>query len=78
MLRGNKTSLRSLLARRYFQISGRAASQQALADALLVIEGIAQEAVASTLYMRVAEHEGALWLDLGDHTGRAIRITGEG
>ena len=43
MLRGGKTSLRALLAREYFTRTGKAATQQALADALLVIEGMAQE-----------------------------------
>ena len=75
MLRGGKTSLRALLAREYFTRTGRAAAQQALADALLVIEGIAQDVAESELYMRTARHEGALWLDLGDPTGRAICIT---
>jgi hypothetical protein len=78
MLRGGKTSLRALLAREYFTRTGKAATQQALADALLVIEGIAQDAEESTLYMRTAQHEGTLWLDLGDHAGRAVRITADG
>lgn len=78
MLRGGKPSLRALLANNYFKVSGRAAPQQALADALLVIKGVAQEETESKLHMRVAEHAGALWLDLGDHSGRAVRITGEG
>jgi hypothetical protein len=78
MLRGGKTSLRALLAREYFTRTGKAATQQALADALLVIEGIAQDADESRLYLRAAQHEGALWLDLGDHTGRAVQITRNG
>jgi hypothetical protein len=78
MLRGGKTSLRAMLAREYFTITRRAATQQALADALLVIEGIAQNASSSRLYLRTAQHEGALWLDLGDHTGRAVRVTARG
>ncbi len=78
MLRGSKTSLRALLAREYFTRTGKAATQQALADALLVIEGMAQEQDESRLFMRVAQHMGALWLDLGDSTGRAVRITSSG
>lgn len=78
MLRGGRTSLRALLAREYFTRTGRAATQQALADALLVIEGIAQDAAESELYLRAARHEGALWLDLGDPSGRAARITPAG
>jgi len=78
MLRGGKTSLRALLAREYFTRTGKAAAQQALADALLVVEGIAQDADESRLYLRAAQHEGALWLDLGDHTGRAVQVTRRG
>jgi hypothetical protein len=74
MLRGGKTSLRALLARQYFARTGRAATQQALADALTVIEGMAQEQEESRLYLRVAQHDGSLWLDLGDTTGRAVKI----
>ena len=78
MLRGGKTSLRALLAREYFTRTGRTATQQALADALLVIEGIAQDAEESELYLRAAQHDGALWLDLGDLTGRAVKVTSNG
>ena len=46
--------------------------------ALLVIEGLAQEQDESQLAIRAAEDEGALWLDLGDRTGRAVRVTASG
>jgi hypothetical protein len=78
MLRGGKTSLRALLAREYFTRTGKAAAQAALADALLVVEGIAQDAEESKLYMRAGRLEDSLWLDLGDHTGRAVQITRHG
>ncbi len=78
MLRGSKTSLRALLAREYFSRSGRAATQQALADSLLVLEGVAQEADPEVLHLRAARHGRSLWLDLGDHTGRAVEVTAEG
>ena len=78
MLRGSKTSLRGQLAGAFFRHTGRAAPQQALADALLVVEGLAQEAEEIDLFLRVARNAGVLWLDLGDSTGRAIRITGDG
>ncbi|GAB3995305.1 hypothetical protein GCM10029992_12210 [Glycomyces albus] len=70
--------LRGLLARAFFERHGKAPSQQALADALLVIEGYAADADEDRLYQRVAEHGGALWLDLGDTEGRAVEITGNG
>lgn len=78
MLRGAKTSLRGQLSRLYFRRCGRAAPQQALADALLVIEGMAQESDEEELYLRVARHGDDLWLDLGDQTGQAVRINSAG
>lgn len=78
MLRGGKASLRAQLARGYFTACGKAPPQQALADALLVLQGMAEDSHPGSLYQRVARHGGALWLDLGDRTGRAVRITGAG
>ena len=79
LLRGGKPSLRSILARRYFAVAGRAASQQALADALMVLEGRAAETGPAELHIRVADHtDGATWIDMGDTTGRAIRLTAAG
>jgi hypothetical protein len=79
MLRGGKTSLRNQLARAYYARTGRAAAQQALADAMLVLEGMAQEQDESRLFLRAARHDdGSLWLDLGDQSGRAVRITAAG
>ena len=75
MLRGGKTSLRGQLARDYYARTGRAAGQQALADALMVVDGIAQDQDESRLYLRAGQLGGALWLDLGDQAGRAVRIT---
>jgi hypothetical protein len=78
LLRGGKTSLRNQLAKEYFTRYRRAAPQQALADALLVLEGVAQEAETVALHLRVAQHDGDTWLDLGDTTGRAIQVTANG
>lgn len=73
-LRGGRTSLRAGLARDYFNLYKRAAPQQGLADALLVLEGLGQDQAATELHLRVAEHGGLLWLDLGDATGQAVKI----
>lgn len=78
MLRGGKTSLRAQLSHDYFSRYGKAAPQQGLADALLTIEGMAQDADEERLFMRVARHGKDLWLDLGDATGRAVRVSAEG
>lgn len=73
-LRGGKGSLRAELADAYYATAGKVSAQQALADALLVLEGRAQHEPAERLHLRVAEHDGAHYLDLGDVTGRAVRI----
>ncbi|MGK5171832.1 hypothetical protein [Geodermatophilus sp. CPCC 205761] len=78
MVRGGGTSLRAQLAREHFRRLGRTASQQALTDALAVVEGIAADGAEQRLDLRVARRDGALWLDLGDATGRAVRVTGSG
>jgi energy-coupling factor transporter ATP-binding protein EcfA2 len=39
---------------------------------------MAQDTEESRLYLRAAQHDGNLWLDLGDHTGRAVQITRTG
>jgi ParB-like chromosome segregation protein Spo0J len=78
LLRGGKTSLRGQLAREYFTRHRKAAPQQALADALLVVEGAAAEEEERELHLRVARHGGAVWLDLDDATGRAVRIIESG
>jgi hypothetical protein len=78
MLRGSKTSLRSMLAREYFRVWRKAAPQQALADCFLVLEGVAQENNEADLYLRVAGHQGSWWLDLAEQTGAAIKISSSG
>lgn len=79
LLRGGKRSLRALLAREYFTSTGKAASQAALADALTVIEGFAQEEDPRRLYVRAADVDGSvLWLDLGDQSGRTVRVAADG
>jgi DNA polymerase I-like protein with 3'-5' exonuclease and polymerase domains len=77
-LRGGHNSLRAALARRFFEECHSTTSQQALADALLVLEGEALGLKPEMLHLRTARAEGALWLDLGDATGQAARISGTG
>lgn len=78
LLRGGRSSLRAQLARGYYGATGKAAGQQALADALLVIEGHALEGEPRPLHLRVAEQAGRTYLDLGDRTGRAVEIDAAG
>ncbi|MEU2348801.1 bifunctional DNA primase/polymerase [Modestobacter sp. NPDC049651] len=78
MLRGGRMSLRSQLAAEYRRRTEGVARSQALTDALAVIEGFAQEQEPQTLHQRVARHGDDLWLDLGDTSGRAVRINASG
>lgn len=75
-LRGGRQSLRAVLARAYFDEHGGAAPQQSLADALLVLEGHGQSRDPEPLHLRVAPGNGphTVWLDMGDATGRAVKI----
>lgn len=78
MLRGGKASLRAELSATYFTAHGKAAPQQALADALLVVEGTCQATEPVEAHLRVAEHHGAVYVDLGDTEERVVRIDGAG
>ncbi len=73
MLRGNK-SLRSDLAKTFFQKKKRVASQQALTDALQIIDGFAQETPPQELFLRVANQSNRIVLDLRDLEASAVII----
>jgi hypothetical protein len=78
MLRGGKNSLRAELAKAHYRKHGKAAPQQALADALLVLEGEATDNDPSTVHLRIAAANGAIWYDLGDTAETVIKITAAG
>lgn len=77
-LRGSRHSLRAKLAQSYFTQRGTAPSQSALADALMVLEGKAQQCEPEPLHLRVARDKDDLVLDLGDATGSAVVINSAG
>ncbi|WP_419705324.1 hypothetical protein [Promicromonospora sp. NFX87] len=74
MLRGGRSSLRGELAKAYRERTGAIAGQQALADALLVLQGTATESEPVEVHVRVAEHAGATWIDLGDAAEHVVRV----
>lgn len=74
VFRGGKNSLRSGLAMRFEQQLGRPPSQNALSEAMLVLEGIADTRPTVKLPLRVARSNGELVLDLGTPDGRAVII----
>jgi hypothetical protein len=70
---------RSWLRRRYYDVTGGAPSPAALRSALDALEAQAQfDGPRRAVYMRVAEHDGCLYLDLADAHWRAVEIGPEG
>jgi hypothetical protein len=66
---------RRWIARRYFDANGAAPSSQPLQDALGVLEGTALfEGEEHSVYTRLGEEDGRIYLDLGDHEWRAVEI----
>jgi hypothetical protein len=66
---------RSWLRRRYYQATAEAPSPAQLRSALDTLEAQAQfDAPRRAVYMRVAEQDGRLYLDLADEHWRAIEI----
>ncbi|NEC92620.1 ATP-binding protein [Streptomyces sp. SID12501] len=78
-LRG-RAGLRQRLARRFADAyPGEVASQSALADAMTVLEGIAEDTDPVAVHLRVGRAPaGAIVVDLGTADGRAVVITGTG
>jgi hypothetical protein len=73
-LRGGKLGMRTKLAGRYFEKHKTVPSQQALADACNVIESHAAQQPPRTLHLRVAERDGAVYIDMADDRDRVIVI----
>ncbi|MBE8478272.1 ATP-binding protein [Streptomyces justiciae] len=76
----NKGGLRQRLARQFADAyPGEVASQSALADAMTVLEGIADSGDPEPVHLRVGrEPAGAVVVDLGSADGRAVVVTATG
>ncbi|MDP9478807.1 MAG: hypothetical protein M3R38_24520, partial [Actinomycetota bacterium] len=71
--------LRLWLQRRFYEEFGRPPGAQALQDALGVAEAKALfEGEEISVHVRVAEHEGAIYVDLANDRWEAVRITERG
>lgn len=58
---------------------GRGIGTKGLDEAILALEGQAMcEGDCLPVHIRVAEHDGVLWLDLADPEGRYVRVDGAG
>ncbi|MEU9136214.1 ATP-binding protein [Streptomyces sp. NPDC048404] len=76
----NKGGLRQRLARQFADAyPGEVASQSALADAMTVLEGLAEDADPVPVHLRVGrDAAGAVVVDLGSTDGRAVVVTATG
>lgn len=76
MIRGGRNGLRAELARWFFTEHSMVPSQQGIADACSVLEGYAGQADPQQVSLRVAEHNGTVYIDMGDSDGHIIEISG--
>ena len=64
---------------RYFAATATAPSSQAIEDALRVYEGYAKhQGPVHKLFLRIGEHDGAVYIDLGDAQWRSVEVKGDG
>jgi hypothetical protein len=77
--RVRSVGFRRYLARLYYASTNSAPSSQAIADAGAVLEGQAlYDAPMRPVFLRLAQHEGRIYIDLGDDSWQAIEITPSG
>jgi Domain of unknown function (DUF3854) len=70
---------RDWLMRRYYEAEGSAPSTQAVQDALDVLRGKARfDGATHEVHTRLAEHEGAIYLDLCDELWRVVGVSRDG
>ena len=72
-------AFRQWLCRQFYQQTHKAPSSQAVADALSVLEGKASfEGPERPVFVRVAEHNGCIYLDLANDKWQVVKITDSG
>lgn len=70
---------RTWLRRRYFELNRKAPGSQGVQDAVENLCGTAVFAGQErTVHVRVAAHDGAIYLDLADEAWRAVEVTARG
>ena len=75
ILRVRSRLFRTWLAGAYWRASGRPAGGQALTDAIDVLAAVAQfEGPDRRVGLRLAEHRGAIYLDLADERWRVVEV----
>jgi len=72
-------AFRTWLQRAFYERYGELAHHQAVADAIDALAGRALfDGAEHPVFVRIAEHAGALYLDLADEQWRAVEITADG
>ena len=67
------------LRRKHYEATGAAAAAGAISSALDLLEARAQfDSPQRAVYLRVAEHDGRIYLDLADESWRAVEIGADG
>ena len=75
ILRIRSRTFRTWLAGRYWRANGRSAGGQALSDAIDVLASVGLfEGPQRPVGLRIAKHDGAIYLDLADDRWRVIEI----
>jgi Domain of unknown function (DUF3854) len=70
-------AFRMWLAGMYFNVEGKGIGSQTMQDTLSTLEAIAlygQDSVTREVHLRIAEHQGKIYLDLGTPDWKAIEI----
>jgi len=71
------TAVRHLLQYSFFQTQNKPVRPAAVQEAIALLEGKAHfEGQQHTVYQRVAEYEGSIYLDLADAERQTVKITG--
>jgi len=72
-------AVRRFLIRRFYQSEGKPPSSQALQSTLDLLEARAAfDGAERKVFVRLAEHEGAIYLDLANSQWEAVEISGSG
>lgn len=75
---GGSDSLRACLAAEFYERRKRVPRSSSISDAMLVIGGLAKKQPRRAVFLRCAPVAGDYEIDIGDETGRCIRVTAAG
>lgn len=78
MMSESRADLRYELADAYFDQNGKVANSSAVSDAVAVLEGKARRRPVRDVHLRTAEHEGAVYVDIGGQSSQVVRISPDG